>query len=196
MKGFEKMKNKTAIFILTLCTALLSLSNATLADEESNSLITNNNIEIIPVNGYIGPETDVIISASEIYVEVPAKILFAAFENDGGTITSPIFKITNLSTTNDIKVEIQNFQQRNEPDISLEGNLSLNLLNDSNENLISDLFPFSYSTEKLLCERLPKYEEESDRNRLAFTIGGIWSGAFDNKLYPQFDITIKFSTIE
>ena len=189
------MKNKAIAFFLTLC-MMLALQNAAFADGEIINIITTNNVETIPIYGYIGPDADIIDPTSEIYVEVPVKILFAAFESDVGEITSPQFTITNLSTTNNIKVEIESFEQRFDPAINLDGNLSLTLLNDNNEVVIHDLFPSTSPPEKLLCENLSAYEEESANHQLIFTIGGIWNGTFDNKLHPVFDITIKFSAID
>ena len=191
------MKNTAIAVFLTLC-IILSISHAAFAEDETDNPIitTTNSLEIIPVHGYVGPTEDILTPETEIYVEVPAKILFAAFESDDCTVTSPNFTIKNLSAANDIKVEIENFEQRMDLDIDLDGNLSLVLLNDNNEEIISDLFPSNYSTAKLLCANLPKYEEDSELNQLTFTLGGIWSGSFDTKLHPVFDITIKFSAVD
>ena len=194
------MKNKTKAFILALC-LLLSFPSAAFAETSTDNTIIAGSSEIISVHGYLGPDTVAPPDPNErppleIYVEVPVKILFAAFESDNGEITSPVFTITNLSATSDIKLEIENFEQRYDPAADLDGKLSLSLQSTDNESLVSDLFPASYSSQKLLSANLSRLEEGQDSNRLDFTIGGNWSGPFDTELYPVFDMTIKISAVE
>ena len=194
------MKRKTLALVLSLCMAL-SVSSAAFAEEGDDYKTTAENVEIIPVRGYVGPDTHVIPPDPEepeleIYVEVPTKVLFAAFEADEGAVTSPTFTITNLSATSDVKVEIEHFEQRQDPALDLNGNLSLKLIDQDMEDLVTGLFPSAGPLEGLLTANLSKVVDGSDSNTLTFMIGGTWSGSFDEELKPTFDMTIKFSAAE
>jgi len=196
------MKKKIFAIIMALCMTV-SLSAAAFVEDEINIMTTENATEIIPVYGYVGPDSHIIPpnpeepdTELEIYVELPTHIIFAAFENHMGTVTSPKFKITNLSSSNSVKVEIEQFEQRSTPAIDLDGGLLLELLNAEGQCIIPDLFPADYSEGKLLSDGLSKYIDESTDNQLEFTIGGSWSGSFETELQPIFDMTIKFSAIE
>ena len=194
------MKKKPLAIIMAIC-MIATLSNVAFAVDEIAMMATENTVETIPVYGYVGPDAYVVPpnpeeGELEIYVELPTHIMFAAFEGDNGTVTSPKFKITNLSELNDVKVEIEQFVQRPDPEIDLEDNLFLQLANNKGEWIIPDLFPADYSTEKLLTDNLSKYTVDSNENTFEFTIGGLWSGSFDTELQPVFDMTIKFSAAE
>ena len=193
---------KTKIFAVA-CAAALALSIITptvFAEEtepESSVKTTTESVEVIPVHGYIGSDTSIETPPdSEIYVEIPVKILFAAFEKDGGNVTSPKYTIKNLSEISDIKVEVENFEQVSDPAVDLDGKLSLKLVSLVNEDIVPGLFPADYPPAKLLTEKLPKYVEASADNKIDFLIGGEWQGEFDSKLYPVFDMTLKFSVAE
>ena len=199
------MKKKILATALALC-MVLSIFTATAAAEEpasaDNSKISENSIEIIPVYGHIGSNADIIspdpddpdpLPEAEIYVEVPIRILFAAFDADEGAITSPKYTITNLSETTNIKVEIENFTQQNDTAAPLENQLSLTLVSHENTNLLPELFPADYQSAKLVSANLSKVVEDSDSNILRFMIAGTWSGSFDKEIKPTFDMTVKFS---
>ena len=189
------MKKMIAI-ILTLGMALCIPGSAFAAETSAE-----NKTETVPVLGYIGPDAYTIPtdpetpSEFEIYVEIPVQIMFAAFECDAGDVTSPRFAITNLSEKNDVRVEVERFDKLDNPDIDLDGMLSLTLVDSDGEPLIADLFPSDYSVGKVLAESLAAYVEGSDDNRLEFTVGGTWSGTFDDELHPAFDMTIKLSAV-
>ena len=193
------MKIKLFATVLALC---LTLSIPSIAAEESNP--NPNYIEssveelIIPVTGYLGPDSHVIVPEpkTEIYVEVPVEIFFAAFESGAGIVTSPKYTISNLSDTSDLKIEIENFSQKNESNASLNGQLTLKLITHENEDLLTGIFPSDYQSKKLLCARLPKAIEGLDDNKLGFMIGGTWGGGFDEEIRLEFDITLKFSIVE
>jgi|GEM_PF-1292983 len=205
MKILNLLKKKSALAgILALC-IVFSTFTAVLADEgEAADKINTSGSEVIPVHGHVGPHAVIIppdpddpdgppLTDTEIYVEVPVRILFVAFDSDGGAVTSPRYKITNLSETSDVKVEIADFTQRNAPDAELDNQLSLRLVTLANEALVSDLFPADYSSAKLVKENLPKSADGSSDNVLDFMIGGAWSGSFDKEIKPIFDMTVKFS---
>ena len=192
---------KKLIAMMLVLTMVLAIPSAALAADGVENDITMNEMEVIPVFGYVGPNSEVIppdpeTPEVEIYVEVPIKMLFAAFESDGGQVTSPQYTISNLSETSDIKVEIVQFVQRPEPAVDLEGRLSLKLVSYDNEDLVTGLFPASYPPERLLTGNLSKYAEGSDSNRIGFMIGGSWNGAFTDEIQPAFDLTLKFSAAE
>jgi len=190
---------KYAIAIIIAICMILSVPNASFAyDIEAPQYITTEgDTTIIPVFGYVGPFEEIIIpEAPEIYVEIPVKILFAAFDTDNGAVTSPRYTIKNLSAKDDIKVEIEDFTQRINPDIMLTSRLQLNLVNYDNESIVNGIFPSDYTSAKLMKSNLPKFVEGSEDNILEFMIGGTWTGEFDTELHPVFDMTLKFSRAE
>ena len=198
------MNKKIFATILAVC-VMVSLSSAALADDDNllDTKETTKSAEIIPVFGYVGP--DAIITepdpelpgtpSAEIYVEVPVKIVFIAFESSNGIVASPKYTIKNLSTLNDLKVEIENFSQSNEAAEPLNGQLTLKLTSHEGADLVPDLFPSNYSTKKLLTDNLPKMVDDSDANHLGFVVNGNWSGSFDSTILPEFDLTVKFSVV-
>ncbi|MGI6153252.1 MAG: hypothetical protein ACOYJB_05365 [Christensenellaceae bacterium] len=160
--------------------------------------------EVIPVYGYIGqdtaivdpdPENPEVKPETEIYVEVPVKIMFAAFESDGGAISSPDYTLTNLSTATDVKVEIQDFVQENAAEANLEDKLALNLTDHAGSEIVAGIFPADYATPKLFADTLAKKSDGSSDNVLAFKVGGSWSGGFDSEIHPDFNMTLRFSAI-
>ena len=187
------MKKMSIALALMLCAALLPVY----ADD---SRITEDSTDVISVYGYIGPDTETVPTdpeeppALEVYVEVPMKIQFAAFESDGGAVTSPRFRITNLSEQNDIKVEIESFTQRDDPAAELGNRLTLNLTDNTGANIITAIFPSSGTT-RLLTGCLPKRTEGSDDNRLEFMVNGMWIGDFTETIQPVFDMTVVFSAV-
>ncbi|MDL2237501.1 hypothetical protein LJC56_06695 [Christensenellaceae bacterium OttesenSCG-928-K19] len=200
-------KTMRLVAVLALCVALLVPATGLAAgfEPESPANTTTNGAdgkEVIPVYGYIGQDTTIVDPdpekpevppETEIYIEVPVKVLFAAFESDAGAISSPDYTITNLSTANDVKVEVESFVQRATPAVDLNGNLSLKLVDSKGADIVGGLFPGAYESAKLLAENLPKKADGSDANRLGFAIGGTWNGGFASELHPAFDMTLKFS---
>jgi len=194
---------KKLMAILVALSVALSGSYTVLASAPEN-VTTVNGREVIPVYGYVGsdkhvipPDVDVpeIPSDVEIYVEIPVQIMFAAIESAGGVVVSPVFTIRNLSEKNDVKVEIENFEQNANSAVDVDGKLTLMLTNPAYESVVSELFPGEYQTKKLLVENLPRYTEESNAHELEFRIGGHWSGSFAEELQPVFDMTLMFSAI-
>ena len=190
------MKKKTIAIALTIALAF-TLSIGALAGE--NDYIATGALEVIPVLGYLGPDSEIVVPepVPEIYVELPVKIMFAGFEADAGIIRAPVFAITNLSAKNDVKVEIAQFEQRTDPIVDLDGKLYLKLVDTLGEDLMTDLFPGDYSVNHPFIESLPRFVEDSEtqNNRFEFTLSGFWSGAFDAELQPAFDMVIKLSAI-
>ena len=198
------MKKKTMALLLILC-LILSISNAAFASSGVEYESAANNVEVIPIYGYLGPDKSIIEPDPddpetppevEIYVEVPVRIMFAAFESGAGAVASPRFTITNLSEISDIKIEIENFEQRFDPEADLDGMLSLKFVNYRNEDLVTELFPANYPPAKLFTGKLPRYVEGSEDNKLGFMVAGRWNGSFGKELQPIFDMTLKFSAAE
>ena len=200
------MKKRLTAIVVSLC-MVVSVSNVVFANGEDDSYKTiTGEEETIPVYGYLGPDKSVTPpdtgdggepSSVEIYVEVPTKILFAAFESNEGKITSPKFTITNLSDLSDIKVEIESFEQRNSDEVNLDGRLSLKLVDINDDDVVPELFPSSYHPlGKLLIDNLSKSVEGAGSNKFVFMVGGVWSGSFDEELQPVFDMVVKFSGVE
>ena len=174
------------------------------ADQTSTSTNGAAGKEVIPFYGYIGkdtqivdpdPENPIIPPETEIYVEVPVKVMFAAFESDAGAVSSPDYTIANLSSVNDVKVEIADFVQTSAPGQGVEDNLSLKLTDNSGTSIVDGLFPGSYSSPKTLKAMLPKKTGDSGDNVIGFKIGGTWTGGFDKEIQPSFDMTLKFSVL-
>ena len=190
------MKRKILASILALC-IMVSISAVAFATEEPDPNPTHRPVtvesDVIPIFGHIGSDSAVIDPEPEIYVEVPLRLVFAAFESEAGVISSPRYTITNLSAISDVKIEIESLTQTNDATVPLNDNLSLEFLTHENEVLLPDLFPSDYLSPKLFQENLPKATADSDDNKLYFMLGGFWSGAFDQDLQPSFDMTVKFS---
>ena len=190
------MKKNTLATMLILC-MLFALTGTALATE---TMTSDKNTEVIPVLGYVGPDTVVIDPddpdpTAEIYVEVPTQVIFAAFESGSGIVTSPKYAIKNLSTESDIRVEIESFTQQNAETVPLDGKLTLKLVTYTNTDLVTGLYPAAYPPAQTLADRLPKQVDESEDNILGFMISGHWSGDFEAELQPNFDMTVKFSVI-
>lgn len=201
-------KNFRAIiaFVLALMLALPATGLAAGGfDPPGQSSTTTNGTEgrqVIPLYGYIGPDTIIVDPdptdpevkpETEIYVELPVKILFAAFEGNNGAITSPDYTITNLSTANNVRVEIADFAQKGGSDLG--GQLQLDLVERSGGTLVSGVFPASYPPTKVFAENLSKNNGGSD-NVLEFGVGGSWSGDFVGERNPSFAMTLLFSVVE
>lgn len=197
------------VTLLALCVALIVPTTAALAagfEPADPSYTTTNGAdgkEVIPVYGYIGQDTEIIDPDPEepeippetqVYVEVPVKVLFAAFESDKGAITSPDYTLTNLSTVNDIQVEIANFRQKDAADLA--GKLTLDITDHAGAELVAGVFPAEYSSAKLLKDKLSKKVDGSTDNQLGFKIGGVWSGTFNSELHPSFEMTLQFSVAQ
>ena len=197
------MKKKAIAIILTLALIMTTWTFAAeeKPEQEQEQQAVTEETGIVPVYGYLGTDTTVIVpepddSATEIYVEIPMKLLFAAFESDGGAISSPTYTITNLSTANDVRVEIESFAQRNEVDVPLEGQLSLKLVTEEGEDLVTGLFPSEGLLNEALAERLARQGEETEDSQLLFMVGGTWDGPLDRELQPVFDMTLRFTGVE
>ena len=199
----RKMKKNLIAVALVLCVATIGFG-AALANEEPepSDKTTESSSEIIPIHGYVGPFSEVVTPdpdpdrVTEIYVSVPVKIIFAAFDIDNGEISSPVYKITNLSKTTDLKIEIESFTQNNDEDAPLNGQMNLKLVNQENEDLVAELFPSDYTNKKLMTDMLPKNVDSENHHIFNFMIGGRWDGDFDTKVSPIFDMTIKFSAAQ
>ena len=193
---------KKKLLAVTLAFGMMLLVPHSALAEEANQnqsyLGTSAEEEVIPVHGYLGPDSHVVDPGgdeeeTEIYVEIPTKVVFAAFESDAGEVVSPRYTITNLSAISDLKIEIESFTQKNESNASLNGQLTLKILTHEGNTLLADLFPAEYPARKLLCERLPKAVDGSQENKLGFMLGGNWSGNFKQEIQPIFDMVVKFS---
>ena len=197
------MKRKRFAIVLALCAALL-VPQAVYAGEAvlpPDYMETNAEVEVIPVNGYIGRDTETIIpdedgQSAVIYVELPVCVVFAAFESGGGLVSSPQYTITNLSEENDLRISLEGFAQTNAGTVPLNGGLRLDMLSHEGEALAAGVFPADYAEEKPLCERLPQKTEGSEDNQFGFKLGGSWSGGFAADIQPSFEMTLRFSIVE
>ena len=197
------MKKKSIAILLTLTLVMATWVFA--AEEEPEQELSEQTVTeetgIVPVHGYLGTDATVIVpepeeSATEIYVEMPMRLLFAAFERDGGVVSSPTYVITNLSAANDVRVELESFVQRNEAEVPLEGQLSLKLVTEEGEDLVTGLFPSEGLLNEALAERLARQGEETEDSQLLFMVGGTWDGPLDRELQPVFDMTLRFTGVE
>ena len=160
-------------------------------------VLIDENGNIIPVFGYIGSDPgETPIPEIEIYVELPVKILFAAFESVGENISSPKYTITNLSYLSDLKIEVTNFTQKNTETALLDGNLSLKLKDLNEVDIFAVVFPSDYQQPKLLTDRLPKITGDSQDNIFGFMVGGSWTGSFDKQIQPAFEMVLKISATQ
>lgn len=201
-KGFR------LIALLTL--GVMMIASATGAAESGgfepppSYTTTTDGTKVIPVYGYIGKDTNIVDPEpenpevppeTEIYVEVPIKMMFAAFEGNGGAVSSPNYAIKNLSTANAIKVEVEDFSQKNAAEADLEGKLTLSLTDYAGTDIVPGVFPADYSSAKLFKDALSKNTGSAD-NVLEFKLGGNWNGEFTKQINPEFDMTLRFSAVK
>jgi hypothetical protein len=201
------MKKKAIAMMLALALVMTAVAFATEegTGQETEQEVTEKTVteaqDVIPVYGFLGVDAEVIVPdpmrpETEIYMEVPMRLLFAAFEGDNGAISSPYYAITNLSTVSDVRIEIESFVQCNAEEVPLEEQLTLKLLTETGEDLVTGLFPSEGAQEQALVERLPKWDEETEANQFLFMVGGTWDGEFHYGLQPVFDMTLRFSGAE
>ncbi|MDL2220798.1 hypothetical protein LJC55_03935 [Eubacteriales bacterium OttesenSCG-928-N14] len=199
------MKQIIKVMAMGLVAAFLLLPTGALAAqaEPTTTESGGQGEEVIPVYGYIGEDGEIvdpdptdptIPPEKQLYVEVPVKVMFAAFESGNGAITSPDYSITNLSSVNDVKVELKDFSQR-QTGANLDGLLTLDLTGKDGQQLLGGIFPADYSTAKTLAERLAKKSNGSTDNVLQFAFGGNWSGTFGEDINPVFDMTLQFTVL-
>ena len=200
-KVIKHLKRAAVMLCLALLIALSIPNTAYAADEalQYNTLAESQGV--IPVNGYIGKGAIIIDPEDpedppvDIYVEVPVRMVFAAFESDVGKVTSPTYTITNLSEKVDVKVEVEGFEQSNSETTTLNKQLALKLLRKDNVVLVENLFPAEYAMPKLITDRLPKMLDGSENHKLEVNIGGWWSGSFVQEMKPSFNMTLRFTAV-
>ena len=167
----------------------------------------------IPVYGYIGPDTTIVdpdpenpdkppeFNMTDINVAVPVKILWAAFASDNGDITSPTYQIKNLSLDNDLDVSIINFEEMpgiNTDAADLKDKLTLKIVSAGSQLGDVDLIDSShaYTDFKATPYTAPAPLEKGEVGLPKiwnFTIGGEYSGTFDDNQYtPMYNIEFQF----
>ncbi|MDR1299854.1 MAG: hypothetical protein LBJ84_06360 [Oscillospiraceae bacterium] len=171
----------------------------------------------IPVYGYVGP-TDEIIDTNpedpdtppqvvEVNVSVPVKIIWAAFEDGGGAITSPEYYIKNNSGTRDLKVTLLSFLPRADvaDNASVDGYLTLNLAGETNQfgsaNTIvsgSGGVP-AYPVDGSEPNKTIVFANDflHDGTQWKFNLNGTWGTTFPSTHYkPVYDMVLKFGTTD
>ena len=193
---------KLNLVIAILCIAL-GLSAQTMASspelfniDPPNIVTLTKETETIPVYGFIADNSEAIDLPPSISVELPLRLMFAAFEYFDGLVTGPRHQVRNLSTTHDISISIESFEQTDKEVTELNELLKLHVLDKEGSLIVDHLFPGDFTENKVLVERLAKYVDDETDTSFAFSIGGIWSGGFSEILKPSFEMTLRFSIID
>ncbi|MCC8022366.1 MAG: hypothetical protein LIO46_01070 [Clostridiales bacterium] len=164
----------------------------------------------IPVWGYVGPDAlvepdpdpDVDPKVTMIAVKVPVQILWAAFESDGGTITSSDYSITNDSTEADLKVTVADF------DAGLLNPTANAIVDDDLELYFTAVGTgFDAGSRQLWDETNGSTltaNTTAETNTLdagdtwKFTLSGAWNGDFtslSDYQQPNYTLTLKFAVV-
>jgi hypothetical protein len=168
---------------------------------ESTQTTTGNgpdDADLIPVYGYVGetttledtdPEDESVEPTpveNEINVSVPIKIIWAAFESDGGTITAPNYHIRNNSLTKQVKVELTSFTADSSDDnTTVDSDLELILKSNG-----ADINLLDFVGTPVLENALPS------TTNWDFTLGGTYSGEFGATAYqPSYMMVLTFTKV-
>ena len=172
----------------------------------------------IPVYGYIGPDADIIVDPNnpedpptyttyDINVIVPTSIIWAAFasdaDNPGGNIVSPEYYIKNLSNAHDLDISINQFTENTlnntdagtvKPDLTLQliGTDGLTTPTAFPKNL-ADTGSYIAATPgtPVSLGTLAK-TDTLGVSTWNFSLGGTYTGDYDQTLYPQYNLEFKF----
>jgi hypothetical protein len=173
----------------------------------------------IPVYGYVGelakvvppeegsgddedPEVPPDYQTYAVNVSVPVKIIWAAFEPDGGDITAPEYYIRNNSTVNKLDVTLKSFTKTTESGFDndeIDPYLTLNIVAKSS--------PFAYAgvvtndgtgtagTATYIPTNAEKFGTRLDKQtKWNFTLGGNFDGDFTSDAKEtRYDMTLLFA---
>ncbi|MDR1068173.1 MAG: hypothetical protein LBL36_02875 [Clostridiales Family XIII bacterium] len=158
----------------------------------------------IPVYGFISEDVDGILDDDSedegeqpyldtyaINVEVPVKLIWAAFEGDEGDITAPDYHITNLSRANDLTVTMTDFVIKDEDSdaTTIDSDLTLNIT--GTQMALADVVGMTSRTDAY-ATTLFKRVDLSTANTWNFSLGGTWDGDWSTTYTPQYTMTLKF----
>ena len=165
----------------------------------------------IPIYGYIGqnadisdtdpsnPDTAPIITpnGTSISVTVPTKVIFAAFAENGGEISSPDYVITNNSKTSSVTVTLASFTANSGEDNSaVDPSLSLNLKYSYDAEKEESIFANGTGTtspiEIVRCLESDQTGSSVFRNSMAFSLSGEYSGSFSADRTPSYEMVFRF----
>jgi hypothetical protein len=178
----------------------------------------------IPVYGYVGADakitdpvpgtgTDPTVKPEavpyQVNVSVPTKIIWAAFESDGGAVTSPTYHIVNNSYTNNLTVTLVSFTKcylgkATTDNDFVDPNLTLNITADGS--------PFTQSSVVAGNGTSAIYFGDSTANGTAivgtlakkvntttypwnFKITGTYVGSYATAREPVYTMTLKFAVV-
>jgi hypothetical protein len=152
--------------------------------------------DLIPVYGYIGetttltdtdpddPEVGPTPVENEINVSVPIKIIWAAFETDGGDITAPNYHIRNNSMTESVSIDLMSFSKNDTADNNaVDSDVTLALL-EGQSTLLSDVL--TLSGQPTIVTNL------AVGTQWDFTLGGRYEGSFATAYNPSYLMYLKF----
>jgi len=221
-KGAIHMKKFIAILTVTALIFTLMAIPVHAAEPEITKLIdaTPENVFVqdadgknvtIPVYGYVGedavitdndptnPDVPPEVTTADINVSVPVKIIWAAFESDGGAITAPDYYIKNNSSTegHNLAVTLTKFITENGHATTIDENLILNIKikKDANEAdvVIPDVIGIGGELDPKSSETFA--ETLANQEVLEFTLTGHYDFDVDNIIAyePKYQMVLTFA---
>ena len=202
-----------AIFAMALTVPAFADSGFEESTSQTDKSLTGNSPATaeIPVYGYIGQNADISDSdpsnpdtapvatpnGSSISVTVPTKVIFAAFSENQGEISSPDYTVRNNSKTNSVTVSITSFTpETSEDNSAIDSNLDLKLefMYDFEKevSLLENGTALSSPVELTKCLEQDQTDYSVFRNTASFSLTGNYSGTFANSRTPSYDMVIRF----
>lgn len=212
------MKKLLSFILIAICSMALTVpafadGNFEESTSQTDKSLTGNSPATaeIPVYGYIGQNADIsdtdpsnpdaapvaTPNGTSISVTVPTKVIFAAFAENKGEISSPDYTVSNNSKTNSVTVSITSFTpETGEDNSAIDPNLDLKLkfMYDSEKEvpLLENGTALSAPVELTRCLENDQTDFSVYRNTASFKLTGNYSGTFADSRAPSYDMVIRF----
>jgi hypothetical protein len=162
----------------------------------------------VPVEGYVGeavPDPGVPTTTYEVNVAVPVKLMWAAFESDGGTLTAPDYRIQNYSHANDLDVTLTSFSATGPDNTTVDPDLTLTITADSTPTsspmagtqlVTSDGTTATYYSSSVAFTTTLNDADVTDGSDVwNFSLGGTWNGSTfpSTALTPTYNMVFTFA---
>jgi hypothetical protein len=154
--------------------------------------------QTIPVYGYLGedavippnyPEGDPTLY--DINVSVPTKIIWAAFESDGGEISAPEYKIINHSKSKALNVTLLSFAGTGGDNTDVDPVLELNLTGKLATTGVVNKSKDTYYTDNTTAFSSPLAANDT----WTFSLSGEYTGNFNVAKKPTYNMILKFAVV-
>ncbi|MCL2332064.1 MAG: hypothetical protein FWC54_01060 [Actinomycetia bacterium] len=154
----------------------------------------------IPVFGYVGEDATItdpdtgdptkppVVTAYQINVSVPVKIIWAAFQSEAPAITAPNYYLKNNSAVNTLDVTLSSFKARNTvANTAVDSKLTLNLTGAQMAKTGIFAAGNGYTgTTAFLTAFAPGAQWN-------FSLSGMYVGDFATPYTPVYDMTLTFA---